>query len=126
MPVNVNFFNFQGYAFKPESISFGDGESLEVKINRGGTIANVPIVKRTVTFSLEGATDVDLANFEAEREANIGGLISGGTSGQDIDVMGYTVYSAILTKVTPSAPIEVNGFRIFDKIDLEYTSLKYA
>lgn len=126
MAIDVNFYQFQGYAFKPESISFGDGESLDVKINRGGNIATVPIVKRTVTFSLEGATDVDLANFEAERESNISGLISGSTSGQNIDVMGYLIESAILTKVTPSAPINVNGFVIFDKIDLEYSSLKYS
>lgn len=126
MPINVNFYQFQGYAFKPESISFGDGESLEVKINRGGNIANIPIVKRTVTFSVEGATDVDLQSFESEREGNIAGLISGGTTGQNIDVMGYMIYDAILTKVTPSAPIQVNGFTIFDKVDLEYTSLKYV
>ena len=126
MPINVNFFQFQGYAFKPESISFGDGESLEVKINRGGKIANIPIVKRTVTFSLEGATDVDLQNFETERENNVGGLIAGTTTGQNIDIFGYTIYDAILTKVTPSAPIQVNGFTIYDKVDLEYTSLTYV
>lgn len=126
MPIDVNFFQMSGYAFKPESISFGDDESLDVKINRGGGIAVIPVTKRTVTFSLEGATDVDLQTFETERENNIAGLISGTVTGQDIDIMGYTIYKAYLSKVTPSAPIQVNGYTIYDKIDLEYKSLAYV
>lgn len=38
MTVGVTYFQKDGFTFKPESISFGDGNSLEVKINCNGTI----------------------------------------------------------------------------------------
>lgn len=67
MMVGVTYFQKDGFAFKPESISFGDGESLEIKINRNGTINVIPITKKTVTLTLEGATDVDLVSLQNKR-----------------------------------------------------------
>lgn len=126
MAISAVFYQKNGYAFKPESISFGDGETLDVKINRNGTINTIPIIKRQVTLSLEGATNVTLSTFQNERDDNIAGLIAGSTTGEDMDIMGYLIEKAVLTKVTPSAPITVNGITVFDKIDLQYDSQVYS
>ena len=126
MSLGVTFFQLRGFAFKQDAISFGDGESLDVNINRNGVINKIPITKKTVTFSLVGATDTDLVSLQNERDNNISGLINGSTAGEDIDIFGYTIPQAVLTKVTPSAPINVNGFNIFDKIELVFESQVYT
>ncbi|MBN3946415.1 MAG: hypothetical protein HWQ38_07955 [Nostoc sp. NMS7] len=126
MGLNVSFFQLRGYAFKQDAISFGDGESIDVDINRSGTITKIPITKKTATFSLVGATDTDLVSLQNERDNNIAGLINGSVTGEDIDILGYIVRSAVLTKVTPTAPINVNGFNIFDKIELLFESQVYS
>lgn len=125
MALGVTFFQLRGFAFKQDAISFGDGESLDVNINRNGTITKIPITKKTVTFSLVGATDVDLISLQNERDNNIAGLINGSVAAADINIFGYIVPLAILTKVTPTAPINVNGFNIFDKIELLFESQVY-
>jgi hypothetical protein len=131
MPIPVNFFtltrNAIVYAFKPESISLGDDETLEVKINRDGDINVIPLVKKSVTLTLEGAVDTDLVVFEQEREQNIIDLLNGTSVGEDILIAtGYTIYSTYLRKVTPSSPITVNGKQIFDSVELEFVSQVYV
>ena len=126
MSLGVTFFQLRGFAFKQDAISFGDGENLDVNINRNGNINKIPITKKTVTFSLVGATDIDLVSLQNERDNNISGLINGSVAAQDINIFGYIIEQAILTKVTPSAPINVNGFNIFDKIELVFESQVYA
>lgn len=115
MTVGVTYFQKDGFAFKPESICFGDGNSLEIKINRNGTINVIPITKNIVTLTLEGATNVDLVALQNKRDNNIFRLINGSATGEDINILGYIIPNALLTRVTPSAPITVNGFNIFDK-----------
>ena len=122
MAINANYFQFRGYAFKPDAISFGDGQTQDVNINRNGTIVTAQIAKKTVTFSLVGATDTDLAAFLNERDNNISGLITGAASFEDINIFGYLIPDALLTKVTPSAPFNAAGINLFDKIDLEFQS----
>lgn len=122
MALNANYFQFRGYAFKPDAISFGDGETQDVNINRGGTIVKTQLVKKTVTFSVVGATDTDLVQFQNERDNNIQGLITGAAAFEDINIFGYLIPDAILVKVTPSAPFSAAGINLFDKIDLEFQS----
>ena len=122
MAVNANYFQFRGYAFKPDAISFGDFETQSVNINRNGTIVKADLTKKTVTFSLVGATDTDLLQVQNERDNNIQGLITGAISFEDISIFGYLIPDAILVKVTPSAPFNAAGINLFDKIDLEFQS----
>jgi hypothetical protein len=122
MSLAVTYFQFRGFAFKQDAISFGDGESLDVNINRNGLINKVPIKKRTVTFTVVGALDTDLVVLENERDASIGGLINGSAAPEDINILGYIIEQALLTDVKPSAPININGFNIFDKIELTFES----
>ena len=122
MAIDVTYFQFRGFAFKPDSISFGDGETLDVNINRNGTVNTIPIKKLTATFTVVGGTDTDLVQMQNERDNNIRGLINGSAQGEDIDVFGYRVEKALLTNVNPSAPIQVDGFNIFDSIELTYES----
>jgi hypothetical protein len=122
MALDANYFQFRGFAFRPDSISFGDGETVEININRGGTITKIPVIKRTVTFTIVGATSTDLALFENERSNNIDGLISGAASFEDIDIFGYELPNSILTKVTPSKPFKANGIELMDEIQLQFDS----
>jgi hypothetical protein len=126
MAVDVLFFNYRGYAFKPESISFEDGETLELKINDGKGITPVPIIKRKVKLTLEGARGVDLESFQNERDNNIASLIAGSSTPTDMNIFGYSIEKALLTKVTPTAPVRVNGITLFDKVELEFTSQVYS
>lgn len=126
MALGVTFFQFRGFAFKQDAISFGDGESLDVNINRNGVVTKIPIKKRTVTFTLVGATDVNLITLQNERDNNIAGLINGSVVPEDINIFGYVIEDAVLTEVKPSAPININGFNIFDKIELTYESQVYV
>lgn len=122
MAIGVNYFQFRGFAFKPDAISFGDGETLDVNINRNGTVNTIPIKKKTVTFTVVGGTDTDLVQMQNERDNNIRGLINGSARGEDIDVFGFRIEEALLVDVNPSAPIQVDGFNIFDSIELIYQS----
>ncbi|MFM6196330.1 MAG: hypothetical protein ACKPEN_17525 [Planktothrix sp.] len=134
MPIPVNFFNLtktvggvnKTYAFKPEDISFGDDETLEVKLNQGGDIAVIPLVKKSVTLTLNGAVDVDLDTFENERVQNVQDLIDNQPVGANMSFSNYIIYNAYLRKVTPTAPITVSGKTLFDTIELEYVSRAYV
>lgn len=130
MPIPVNFFNLtrnsKTFAFKPEDISFGDDETLEVKLNQGGDIAVIPLVKKSVTLTLNGAVDVDLDTFESERVQNVQDLIDNQPVGADMAFSNYIIYNAYLRKVTPTAPITVSGKTLFDTIELEFVSRAYV
>ncbi len=126
MPIAVSLFQYKGYAFNPDDISFGDSENRDILINRNGAIQTVSLRKESVTFSLKGATDADLQSLEQERVNNTIGLINGSVTGEDISVLGKTIYKAFLYRVTPSGPINVNGITIFDQIELEYRSPEFT
>ena len=122
MTVPVAYYVFRGMAFDSGDITFGEAENKDIFINRAGTINKVNIKKDSVTFKIRGGTDVNLAAFEQEREDTVIGLINGTATPEDIDILGRTVSSAVLTKVTPSAPLSVAGNTIYESIDLEFQS----
>ena len=123
MPIPVALFtDSAGFAYNPEDISFGEAESKDIFINRGGNVNKVSIVKHSVTYKLKGAIDTDLAAFELARENGVVGLITGAVPLANIVFPGRTIYSALLVKVTPSAPITVGGVTIYETVDLEYHS----
>ena len=134
MPIPVNFFTLTRtvggaskiFAFKPEDISFGDDETLEIKLNQGGDIAVVPLVKKSATLTIQGAVDVDLDAFESERVQNVQDLIDNQPVGADMSFSNYIIYNAYLRKVTPTAPITVSGKTLFDTIELEFVSRAYV
>lgn len=130
MPIPVSFFtltrNGKTYAFKPEDISFNDDETLDIKLNQGGDIAVVPLKKKSVTLTLNGAVDVDLDVFENERVQNVQNLLDDQPVGEDMAFAGYIIYNAYLRNVTPSAPITVSGKVLFDTIELEFVSRAYV
>jgi hypothetical protein len=130
MPIPVSFFKItragKDYAFKPEDISFGDDETLEVKLNQGGDIAVIPLVKKSVTLTIQGAVDADLDTFESERTQNVQNLIDNQPVGANMAFASYIIYSAYLRKVTPTAPITVSGKTLFDTIELEFASRVYV
>ena len=130
MPIPVNFFsltrNTKTWAFKPEDISFGDDDTLEVKLNQGGDIAVVPLVKKSVTLTIQGAVDTDLDVFETERVQNVQDLLDNQPVGEDMSFSNYIIYNAYLRKVTPTAPITVSGKTLFDTIELEFVSRAYV
>lgn len=130
MPIPVSFFKItragKDYAFKPEDISFGDDDTLEVKLNQGGDIAVIPLVKKSVTLTIQGAIDTDLDTFETERTQNVQNLIDNQPVGANMAFANYIIYSAYLRKVTPTAPITVSGKTLFDTIELEFASRVYV
>ena len=126
MPIQVSLFQFKGYAFNPDDISFGDSETKDVLINRNGAIQTVSLRKESVTFSLKGATDIDLQKLEQERTNNTIGLINGSASGENINILGKTIFNAFLYRVGPTGPINVNGITIFDTIELEFRSPEFT
>ena len=126
MTIPVILFTFRGYAFDSGDISFGEAETRDIQINRNGDINTVQIRKESATFTLRGATDVDLIKFEAERANNVINLINGSAIGEDIAILGKTLFSALLYSVQPSAPISVAGNTIYEQITLEYRSQKWS
>lgn len=132
MPIAVQFFTLtrdsSTYAFKPEDISFGDDETLEVRLNRNGDISTIPINKKSATLTLNGAVDVDLGVFQSERDQNIRDMITNAAPvGADmVFSTNYVLYNAYLRNVTPSAPITVEGQVIYETIELEFVSQAYV
>jgi hypothetical protein len=128
MAISVEYFVFNNRTFKPDNISFGEGETLEIKINGGasGKVTTVPLAMRTATLTVEGATSIDLTSVQDERDNNIRDLIRQRAVLQDLDFGGYVVEQALLLKFTPSAPIKVDGVTIYETIELEYQSQVYA
>lgn len=114
------------YAFLPGSVSFGDGETLSVKINHFGTVDTIDLKKKQVTLKLEGAVGVDLTTFLSERENNVISMLNSNPIGEDINVFGYIIERAYLKEVTPTAPVQVAGISLFDSIDLLYQSQDYV
>lgn len=130
MPIPVNFFtltrNGVVYAFKPEDISFGDDQTLEVKLNRDGDINVAPLAKKSVSLTLQGAAEADLVTWQAERDNNIIDMIAGNLATSDLVFGAYTIYSAWLRSLTPSAPMTVNNVTLYDTIELEFVSQVYV
>lgn len=110
----------------PPSISFGDGETLAIKLNQNRRITSVDLKQKQVTLKLEGAVGSILQGFLDERDNNILALINGTPIGADLDIFGYPIYEAYLKEVTPSAPIEVAGITIYESIDLVFQSQQYV
>jgi hypothetical protein len=126
MAIPVTLFQYDGLAYDSGDISFGETENKEISINTGTTIIKVSLPKFTVTFKARGCKGSDLATLEAKREASINGLLSGNTGGETINIFGKVITNAHLTKVTPTAPITVNGHTLFESIDTEYVSQDYS
>lgn len=124
--LNVTYFNFRGFAFKPDAISFGDGETIDININRNSTINTIPIKKKTMQLTIVGGTDQDLISLQNERDNNVSGLINGSAITENINVLGYVILDALLTEVVPSAPIQVAGNNIFDNIVLTFSSQTFV
>lgn len=126
MGIPVTLFQYDDLAYDSGDISFGEGENKELNINTGTQIVKANIVKFSVTFKARGCTGANLAQLEAKREDTIKGLLRGNTAGETINVFGKVITNAHLMKVTPSAPITVDGITLFESIDLEYVSQDYA
>lgn len=126
MGIPVVYFQFDGLAYDSGDISFGDGESKDITINTGTTINKVTLTKKTVTFKARGCSGSDLAILESKRDAAISQMLRGGAPGADINILGKVIESAYVSKVTPSAPIKVDGIVIFESIDTEYTSQVFS
>lgn len=126
MGIPIGYFTHDGLAYEGSDISFGDGESKEITINTGTAINKVSITKKTVTFTARGASGADLTGLQGKRDAAIRALLRGGTPGSDINILGMVVEQAYCSKVSPSAPITVDGITIFETIAVEYTSSVYS
>lgn len=132
MAISFKYFTFAVngvvYAVKPDGVSFGEGETVDILINGGsdGTVTSIPIKKRQVTLSVEGVTDVDIARIQNKRDENVRDLINRRAVTQDLSFGGFLVEKTLLTDFTPSAPKIVDGIGIFDKMDLVFTSQVFA
>lgn len=128
MGIPVEFFVLFGYSFGPEDISFGEGNTIEVPINGGasGTVENIQLVKRQLTLGLKGATDADVTALEAIRSGNVLSLLNKTIETEDIDIGGYVVEQAYISKVTPSGPQKVNGTTLFNNVELIVSSRVYS
>lgn len=123
--IDVELFQFRGFAFQPGDIQFGDGESLDVLINSGGRQTKFQVSQTTVTFTVKGALASDVASFETERANNIRSLLNRTAVGEDIPISGKIVPGALLLKVTPTAPITIGGVEIIESMQLEFRSFDY-
>lgn len=126
MGIPVTYFQYDGLAYDSGDISFGDGESKDITINTGTAINKVAITKKTVTFKARGCSGANLAGLEAKRDAAISQMLRGGAAGENINVLGKVIENAYLSKVTPSAPITVDGIVNFESIDTEYVSQVFS
>ena len=122
MALDANYVEFRSLAFRPDDISYGDGETVDININRNGTIVKIPVKKKTITFTVNGGDRTLLEQFENERVNNVDGLISGAASFDDITISGYKLPNCILTMVTPSKPFRANGIDLWDQIQLQFDS----
>lgn len=130
MPIPVTFFtlarNSRIFAFKPESVSFGDGEGLDLKVNQNRVITPISLKMKQVTLKLEGAVGAILQDFLDERENNIVSLLNGNPIGVDMNFFGYVIYKAYLKEVVPSGCLEVGGITLYQNIDLIFQSQVYV
>jgi predicted ester cyclase len=132
MAISFKYFTFAVdgviYAVKPDGVSFGDGESVDIAINGGsdGTVTNIPITKKQVTLSVEGVTDIDIARIQNKRDENIRDLINRRAVTQDLNFGGYVIEKSLITQFTPSAPKIVDGIGVFDKMDIVFSSQVFA
>lgn len=126
MGIPVTYFSYDGLAYDSGDISFGDGESKEITINTGTAINKVNLTKKTVTFTARGCSNANLTALEAKRDAAVRSMLRGQTPGVNINVLGFTIEKAYLSKVTPSAPITVDGITNFESIAVEYSSSVFS
>lgn len=125
MTVSVALPQFQGYAVEPGDVSFGEAESLDVSVNRGGRATKAALVRRSVSVRLRG---IPLSVSQAYVQQALQGPLSiiQGNRGQDIPFSGDVIRGAVLVKATAQQPITFNAagvtYQIVPEIQLEYQS----
>lgn len=128
MAITHNYFVIGGRTYKPEDISFGEAETLDLVINGGenGTMTTVPITKRQATLTAKGIVGDVLAEIDAERSNNISNLLRNQAETQTLNFGGYLIEDALLISFKPSAPQIVDGLTIFDSVELTYNSQVFS
>jgi hypothetical protein len=125
MGINVIYYQIPGHDLVAESsdINFGDAETKEVTINKGGRILKVGLRKPNVTFNIRGATSLNLTQLRADIENTIRGMIFGSYTTQTLDIGGYVIEDAVMVSVRPSGPTIIEGISVFEQIEMVWNSI---
>ncbi len=125
MAINVIYYQIPGHDLVAESsdINFGDAETKEVTLNKGGRILKVPLRKPNVTFNIRGATSLNLTQIRADIENTIRGMIFGSYTTTNLDIGGYVIEDAVMVSVRPSGPTIIEGITVFEQIEMVWNSI---
>jgi len=125
MAVTVNLPVFRGFAILPDDITFAEAEQQQVPVLVNGRVRQVNLVRRSLTFRLKGIpAGSAIAFIDQARNSNTDQIL-GSPTYEDINLGGYILRNAILTKATPSAPITFNGLAIMPNLELVYESQSF-
>jgi len=125
MAVTVNLPVFRGFAILPDDITFAEAEQQQVPVLVNGRVRQVNLVRRSLTFRLKGIPAGSAIAFIDQARTSNTDQILGSPTYEDINLGGYILRNAILTKATPSAPITFNGLAIMPNLELVYESQSF-
>lgn len=116
---------FDGFAVEPGDISFGEAESMEISVNRGGRATKASLVRRSVSIRLRGIPKIDADRYIGEARNGPISVVRGNT-GRNLQFGIDRIESAVLMKATAQQPILITGegvtFFLVPEIQLEYQS----
>ncbi len=111
------------FAFDMSDILFGETRNKWININYGGNIERVKLPsEKFIQFTIRGALETDYEYFEKVREKNLSikTMIRREDIGVDTNIAGIQISGAYLAKVVCFKSITVEGFPIFESIQLIY------
>lgn len=130
MAISVDFFTIPGsdppIAIQPDDISFGTaGGDLTIAINSGGTVDEVQLQKRSVTFNVRGVPVETIESLEQLRSRNLIDRVNGRLVAADLSIGGFIIQKASLATVVPQRIVTIENTTIMDA-QLEYRSSVFS
>lgn len=128
MPISINpYQTFRGFAIASEDVSYGDGDTQEVKVIQAGRMIGLKYVRRTCTVTLRGLKESEIASLEQEARSNRMSLMTTEVAGENLNFGGGVFKRALLLRVIVNGvATAIAGQRIVDSVQLEFESLTYA
>jgi hypothetical protein len=113
MPIPLSSFTFDGFAYAPGSLTFGDAETKEILRSVGSTLRNLKLKRAQVNISLEGLTSAEALPYLQIADA--------GTALRTILIANKNLTNCILTSAIPNPQYIVGNYELVN-LDLGYES----
>lgn len=125
MTVSVRFFVYDGIAYAPSDISWGDAQSIGIDVDNNGQVIQAGFTRPSLQLSAKGIDSGIVQTLHESSKSNRLSLVIGSTpSLKSITVSGRSI-QAFLSKVEPSGYITVAGHELIESCRINYEAIEF-